>query len=414
MLTPARRATVSRSFQAGEQAVPRQLPLATRGFVGRAEHLTALDALLPNVESGDGGGDAVVISALDGTAGVGKTSLALHWAHRVQHRFPGGTLHADLRGYGPGQPATAAEVLDGFLYVLGVPPQQIPASLEARVGLYRSLLVGRRVLIMLDNANSASQVRPLLPSSPGSLVLVTSRASLTGLVVNDGATRLTLDLLSVGEATDLVRQIVGQNRADAEPHAVTELIRQCARLPLALRIAAGRATAQPHLDIADLVAEIADDQHRWQALSLPGDEDKAVRAVFDWSYHRLAPEHARAFRQIGTHPGPELSIQAAAAATGMSVAHVRRVLADLADVHLLEPISRDRYRLHDLLHAYAADRAGRDDREERELRREETGRRPRGSGWPAAAHGSPAPAARAGPHHWSWCPADPRRRPPRA
>lgn len=344
--------------------MPRQLPLAARGFVGRVGHLAVLDALLPSVEGRGGESGAVVISALDGTAGVGKTTLAVHWAHRVQHRFPDGTLHADLRGYGPGEPAAPAEVLDGFLYALGVPPERIPASLEARVGLYRSMLTGRRVLILLDNANAASQVRPLLPSGPDSLLLVTSRSSLTGLVVNDGATRVTLDLLSSEEATDLVRQTVGRQRADAEPHAVAELIRQCARLPLALRIAAGRATAQLHLKIADLVSEIADDRNRWEALSLPGDEETAVRAVFDWSYHRLAPEHARAFRQIGLHPGPEFSLQAAAAATGRTVATTRRVLTALADVHLVEPISRDRYRLHDLLRAYAADHADHGDRPE--------------------------------------------------
>jgi hypothetical protein len=200
------------TFEGGGRVVPRQLPLAARGFVGRAEHLAVLDALLPGAEGGGGGSDAVVISALDGTAGVGKTTLAVHWAHQVQHRFPDGTLHANLRGYGPGEPATPAEVLDGFLYALGVPPEQIPASLEARVGLYRSMLAVRRVLILLDNANTASQVRPLLPSSPGSLVLVTSRASLTGLIVNDRATRVTLDLLSLEEATDLVRRTVGQQR----------------------------------------------------------------------------------------------------------------------------------------------------------------------------------------------------------
>lgn len=339
-------------------AVPRQLPLAASGFVGRAEHVAALDALLPNGERS--GSDAVIISALDGTAGVGKTTLAVHWAHRVQHHFPDGTLYANLRGYGPGEPASAAEVLDGFLYALGVPSQRIPVSLDARVGLYRSMLAGRRLLILLDNAHAASQVRPLLPGSPSSLVLVTSRASLTGLVVNDGATRVTLDLLTPEEATDLVREIVGERRLDAEPHAVAQLIRQCARLPLALRIAAGRAATQPHLDIADLVSEIADDQRRWNALSLRGDEDTAVRAVFDWSYNRLSSEQAHAFRRLGLHPGPEFSLHAAAAVTGRTVAEAGWVLNALADAYLVEPVSRDRYRLHDLLRAYAADRANYD------------------------------------------------------
>lgn len=350
---------VENTHESTRPVIPRQLPLAARGFVGRTEHLAALDALLPNADGS--GGDAVVISALDGTAGVGKTTLAVHWAHRVQHHFPDGTLHTNLRGYAPGDPATPTEVLDGFLHTLGIPLERIPTGVEARSSLYRSILAGRRMLIVLDNANAASQVRPLLPGSPGCLVLVTSRASLTGLVVNDGATRVTLDLLTPQEAIDLVREIIGQRRVDAEPDATAELIRHCARLPLALRIAAGRVAAQPHLDVADLVAEIADDQNRWDALSLPDEEDAAVRVVFDWSYRRLTAEHAHVFRRLGLHPGPDFSLHAAAAVAGLTVARARRVLNLLADTHLVEHVSRDRYRFHDLLRAYAADCADHDD-----------------------------------------------------
>jgi hypothetical protein len=223
--------------------VPRQLPPAVRDFTGRTEHLAMLDAMLPAEDDESTG--AVVISAVDGAAGIGKTALAVRWAHRVQNGFPDGTLHANLRGYGPGDPATPVEVLDGFLRALGMPAERMPMGLEAHAGLYRSLLAGRRLLIVLDNANSADQVRPLLPGAAGCMVLVTSRDSLTGLVVTDGARRLTLDLLTEAEALQLVSGIVGPVRVAAKPDAVTEMIRLCARLPLALRIAAGRVAANP-------------------------------------------------------------------------------------------------------------------------------------------------------------------------
>lgn len=346
-----------------ELPVPRQLPLAVRDFTGRAEHLAALDELLPNDHAcqgdptGTDSAGAVVITAIDGTAGVGKTALALHWAHRVRHRFPDGTLYVNLRGSGPGQPVTPAEVLDSFLRALGCPPRQIPIALEAQSALYRSLLTGRRVLIVLDNANSAQQVRPLLPGSTGCLVLITSRAGLTGLVVNEAAVRLTLDLLTPSEAMDLVRGSLGADRVAAEPQAVTDLIRICARLPLALRIATARAASRPHLAIADIVAEMEVDRARLDALSPGGDDPTSVRAVFDWSYHRLDAGQARLFRRIGLHPGPEISLHAAAAAADLDLPDTRRLLDALIDAHLVEAVTRDRYRMHDLLYAYAADRA---------------------------------------------------------
>jgi tetratricopeptide (TPR) repeat protein len=338
--------------------VPRQLPLAVRDFTGRAEHLAALDALLTHDEDGRG---AVMISALDGMAGVGKTALAVRWAHNVQHRFPGGALYVNLRGYDPGMPADPRDVLGGFLGALGVPPEQIPSGLEARAGLYRSVLAGRQVLVVLDNAKAAGQVRPLLPGDPGCLVVVTSRASLTGLVIGEGATRVTLDLLAPEEALEMVRTILGPSRADAEPDAVVELISTCARLPLALRIAAGRVTARPHRTLAELVAELRSDVGRWDALSVPADENTAVWPVFGWSYHLLTEAQARMFRRLGLHPGPEISVHAAAAVAGVEVAEARRLLDALGDAHMIEPIARDRYRFHDLLRAYAADRVDDDE-----------------------------------------------------
>ncbi|MEU4524918.1 NB-ARC domain-containing protein [Amycolatopsis sp. NPDC024027] len=219
-----------------EPAVPRQLPLAIPDFTGRVEHIAALDALLPAEDGGVGG--AVVISAVDGTAGIGKTTLAVWWAHRVQDRFPDGTLHVNLRGYGAAAPAAPSEVLEGFLRALGLQAEQIPVGVEAQTGLFRSVLAGRRMLIVLDNANNADQVRPLLPGSPGCVVVVTSRESLTGLVVTEAATRLTLDLLPEDEAVELVTSILGPAGSAVEPDAIRELVRFCARLPLALRIAA--------------------------------------------------------------------------------------------------------------------------------------------------------------------------------
>ncbi|MGH3878190.1 MAG: ATP-binding protein [Actinophytocola sp.] len=335
---------------------PRQLPLAVRDFTGRAEHLAALDTLIPTQSSSEPT-RSVVISAVDGTAGIGKTTLAVHWAHRMQNHFPDGTLHINLRGYGPGESATPGEVLDGFLRALGTPAEQMPIGVDAQAALYRSLLGERRMLIVLDNANSADQVRPLLPGAGGCMVLVTSRDSLTGLVVTEAAHRLTLDLLAPAEALALVTGIIGSTRAKTEPEAVADLISLCARLPLALRIAAGRVATNPHTTVGEVVAELADEHDRLDVLSRGGDERAAVRTVFDWSYQRLPAEHAQLFRRLGLHPGPDLSIPAAAAVAGLDGAAARGLLDDLASAHLIERAARMRYRFHDLLRAYATDQA---------------------------------------------------------
>ncbi|MFC9177044.1 MULTISPECIES: BTAD domain-containing putative transcriptional regulator [Streptomyces] len=336
---------------------PRQLPHAIRDFTGRTDHLAALDALLPPGGEELGSGQAVVISALDGSGGVGKTTLAVYWAHRVQHRFPDGTLHTDLRGYGPGRPATAAEVLDDFLVALGVPPAAVPAGTGARSGLYRTMAAGRRILIVLDNANSSEQVRALLPGTPGCMVLVTSRDSLSGLVVTEAAHRLTVDVLTNSEATALVVGIIGPHRAATESSAVDDLVGLCAGLPLALRIAAGRAAAHPNITVADIVAELTDEDSALDALSRNQDPRAAVRTVFTWSYDQLTPPQARLFRHLGLHPGPDISTPAAAALAGLTPREARSLLSALADAHLIEPVARDRYRFHDLLRAYAAELA---------------------------------------------------------
>jgi tetratricopeptide (TPR) repeat protein len=339
--------------------VPRQLPPAVRDFAGRDDQLARLDELLLTHDEHRPG--AMVISALDGTAGVGKTALAVQWAHRVEHRFADGTLFADLRGYGPSAPVRPDLVLASFLHVLGVEEDRIPAQLDAQVSVYRSVLAGRRVLILLDNAGTADQVRPLLPGTPGCVVLVTSRASLTGLLVAEAATQLTLDLFTPDEARVLLGRILGAARLAAEPAAVADLVEVCARLPLALRIAATRIATRRHTSVGEVVADIAGGQDRLDALSSSGDERSAVRSVFDWSYTRLADEHAVLFRRLGLHPGAEFGVPAAAAVAGVDVATAYRLLEALADVHLIESVGRKRYRFHDLLHAYAAHRAERDD-----------------------------------------------------
>jgi NB-ARC domain len=338
-------------------SVPRQLPVNVAHFTGRDAELAKLDALLTHDEAAQP--TAMVISAIAGTAGVGKTALVVHWAHRVRNYFPDGQLFVNLRGYDPGPPVSPEQALEEFLRALHVAAERIPAGLEARAALYRSLLHGRRILIVLDNANSAEQVRSLLPGSPTCRAVVTSRSRLPGLIARDGASRVIVDLLSQAEAIALLRDIIGNARVAAEPEATAELARQCAYLPLALRIAAERAVTHPHTTLADLTDELAVERDRLDLLATVDEEDEttAVRAVFSWSYHALPPEAARMFRSLGLHAGPDISAPAAAALTNITYAQARRLLETLVSMHLIEETARDRYRFHDLLRVYAAERA---------------------------------------------------------
>jgi len=339
--------------RAGPPVVPAQLPADVYGFAGRAEHLVRLDAVLAGVAAE--APTAVVISAVSGTAGVGKTALAVHWAHRVAHRFPDGQLYVNLRGFDPGgQVVAPAEAVRGFLDAFEVPPERIPASLDAQAGLYRSLLAGRRVLVVLDNARDAEQARPLLPGTPTALVLVTSRNQLTPLVAADGAHPLTLDLLTHQEAMDLLARRLGGGRVAAEPQAAEEIIASCARLPLALAIAAARAATHPDFPLTTLAAELANAGGRLDALSA-GDPATEVRAVFSWSYTALTPAAARLFRLLGLHPGPDTSAAAAASLAGHSPSAVRPLLTELTRASLLAEHTPGRYAFHDLLRAYAND-----------------------------------------------------------
>ena len=341
--------------------VPRQLPVAARHFAGRAGALTALTALAAEAGGTDGASRAMVIAVIEGTAGIGKTALAVHFAHQVAGDFPDGQLYVNLRGFDPaGPPMTPGEAIRIFLDALGVRAAQLPASLDAQTGLYRSLLAGRRMLVLLDNARDAGQVRPLLPASPGCLVLVTSRSQLTGLAAAEGAMPMALDLLTGGEAHELLAVRLGDERLAAEPAAVQELIGLCARLPLALAIAAARAASQPALPLAALAAELRDAGGRLDALDV-GDTAASVRAVFSWSYQQLDAATARMFQLLGLHPGPGIGVPAAASLAGLPPRRARAVLAGLTRAHLLAEPAPGRFAFHDLLRAYAAERAQADE-----------------------------------------------------
>ncbi|MGH3292370.1 MAG: ATP-binding protein, partial [Trebonia sp.] len=302
------------------------------------------------------GATGVVISAIGGTAGVGKTALALHWAHRVAHRFPDGQLYANLRGFdaGNGRPADAGDVLRGFLDALGVHPERLPADVEGLAALYRSVLAGRRMLVLLDNAADVAQARPLLPASPECLVIVTSRRELAALAAGEGARLLQLDVLSDQEASELLVTRLGKERAAEEPWAVTELATLCARLPLALSIVVARAAAAPKLPLSSLAAELTELGGRLDALDA-GDPAANVRTVLSLSYRHLPETAARMFRLLGLHPGPDISAAAAASLAGVPVAQARVALRDLTRASLLMEVVPGRFAFHDLLRAYAAE-----------------------------------------------------------
>jgi DNA-binding SARP family transcriptional activator/tetratricopeptide (TPR) repeat protein len=349
-------ATPAATVAAPPGPAPRQLPAAVPGFTGRAAELEALTGMLDQAGAAGAPG-TVVISAIGGTAGVGKTALALHWAHQVAARFPDGQLHVNLRGYDPSSaPVTPAEAIRGFLDALGVPPGRIPPAPQAQAGLYRSLLADKRMLIVLDNARDEQQVRPLLPASPGILVLVTSRSQLSGLAAAEGARLISLDVLSHAEAVHMLTARLGTARSAAEPDAVDRIASLCACLPLALAVTAARAAARPGFSLAVLADELADAGGRLDVLD-PGDPGSSVRAVFSWSTRQLGGEAARMFRLLGLHPGPDISVPAAASLAGGGQPQARALLQELARAHLIAEHVPGRYTFHDLLRAYAVEQA---------------------------------------------------------
>jgi hypothetical protein len=285
----------------------------------------------------------------------------VHWAHRIAGRFPDGQLFVDLRGHSAGKPMDPAEALRRFLRAMGTAARQVPRDQEEAAALYRSLLAGKRLLIVLDNAGSAGQLRPLLPGTAGCLVLITSRSRLPGLLARSGATPVTVGPLTEPEAVSLLRKLVGDHRVDAEPAAAAQIAACCGFLPLAVRVAAERAAHRPRLPLAGLAGELAAEHDRLDALTAGEDRDTTVRSVFSWSYRALPPAAARMFRLLGLHPGADISVPAAAALAQTGAAAAARLLEALADVHLLEETAPGRYRLHDLLRAYAAERATADE-----------------------------------------------------
>jgi tetratricopeptide (TPR) repeat protein len=300
--------------------------------------------------------DSVLISTVAGGGGVGKTALAVRWAHQVADRFPDGQLYVNLRGFDPsGSPMSPAEAVRTLLDAFEVPAERIPAGLDAQVGLYRSLIAGRRMLVLLDNARDSDQVRPLLPGASGCLVLVTSRNRLTGLITGHGARHLPVDVLPDTEARALLSTRLGVDRVAAEPAAIDEILAFCDGIPLALSIVAGRVQTQPHMSLATVAEDL-----REARLSALEDDDPAVSlpTVLSWSYAALTPEQTQVLGLLAIAPGPDISLRAAANLAGLPSTRARAVLRGLAQVSLIDQGASGRYRMHDLVRRYAADRAG--------------------------------------------------------
>jgi tetratricopeptide (TPR) repeat protein len=347
------RDSTSRPSISVDPGVPRQLPASPTHFIGRAPELAVLNKLLNQVA----GSKTVVISAIAGTAGVGKTALAVRFARQVAAEFPDGQLYVNLRGFGPaGAPMMPEEVIRGFLDALGVPAERVPAGLDAQAALYRSLLADRRIIVLLDNARDEPHVRQLLPGSPSCLVVITSRRQLTGLAATEGAGLLNLDLLSDAESLQLMAARLGPDRVSTEPDAAAQLVTLCARLPLALAITAARAVAHPRFSLAERAAELRDASRRLDALDT-GDPAASIRAVLCCSYDNLSKQAAKLFRLLGLHPGPDISLPAAASLAAIGRPQARILLDELTTMHLLTQPSPARFAFHDLLRAYAAEQA---------------------------------------------------------
>ncbi|QXE34557.1 tetratricopeptide repeat protein [Streptomyces sp. GMY02] len=335
-----------------------QLPADLPVFAGRRADLTRARFLLSGRETMT---PATVILAISGMGGVGKSTLAVHLSHQMAHRYPDGQLYVNLRGFDPSATAMdPREAVRGFLTALGLSPQHIPADADGEAGAYRSLLAGRRVLILLDNARDAAQIRPLLPGTPNCLVIVTSRNRLLGLGASHGAQILELDPFPTAEARELLVRRIGAPRVIAESHAAAEIVRHCAGLPLALAVVATRAAAHPDFPLAAIAAELSEAQGSLDAFTDPepaGD----VRTVFSWSYRTLSPDAARLLRLLALHPGPDTGAPAASALIGVPMARTRQLLAELTRAHLLSEHAPGRYICHDLVRLYAMELTERHD-----------------------------------------------------
>jgi tetratricopeptide (TPR) repeat protein/transcriptional regulator with XRE-family HTH domain len=342
---------------------PAQLPAAPAGFVGRADELSRIRQALTASYSAD----TLRVVAIEGLPGVGKTATALHGAHALiaskTPAYADGQLYVDLQGHSrEAGPRRSYDVLEEFLVALGVAASEVPVSDKQRAALYRSLLASREVLIVLDNAASSAQVEPLLPGSARCGVLVTSRRRLSGLSMRVGVERIVLGVLTPGESTKLLREVIGDARADAETPALRVLAEACGQLPLALRIAGERVAAHPHRPLGELVDELSAEQRRLDALAL--DDAIPVREVFEWSFRDLKVAEARVFQLLALHPGAQVSVAAVAALTGMPILQTRRVMETLCDFHLLTAAPGGRYQFHDLLRHYATERVRATDKAE--------------------------------------------------
>jgi hypothetical protein len=336
---------------------PAQLPADVAAFTGRCRELAQLHSVL-----GRKGEPLtpVAVATIDGMPGVGKTALAVHWAHHVADQFPDGLLYTDLRGFDQsGLVTSAGDVLRGFLQALGVPPSHVPADHDARAGLYRSLLNGRRMLILLDNAHDVEQVRPLIPGSSGSMVIVTSRPRMTSLIATHNARPLSLAPFQADDARDALIRRLDPCRAAAEPQALRELARLCAGLPLAVAVVAARATAAPDLALAALADELRDPGSRLNALTA-GDAVTDVRAAFSASYDVLSLPARHLLRLGAALVSPGFSVATAASMTGMAATKVRPLLDELTAVHMLVAESPGWYAFHDLVRLYVVELAGAD------------------------------------------------------
>lgn len=335
---------------------PAQLPADLPTFTGRTQELAQLLALFGRTPVG----------SVEGMAGIGKTSLVVHAAHQLVHHFPDGQLFLNLHGFSEGMPPVdPADALDRMLRALDIPGERIPAQVDERSALLRSALAGRRMLIVLDNAASETQVRPLLPGAPGCLVLITSRTSMTGLVAAEGAHCISLDPLTTAESRDLLARCLGAERVMAEQQAVNEIITACAQLPLALAVLAARAAAHPTFPLSDFATQLLDAGQRLDALDA-GDRALQVRAVFSWSHQHLAARDARLFHVLGLHPGPDITAPATASLTGSPATETQRALTELVRTNLIVEHARGRYAFHDLLRAYATELAHTHEAEDRQ------------------------------------------------
>jgi tetratricopeptide (TPR) repeat protein/transcriptional regulator with XRE-family HTH domain len=338
------------------------LPPDVPFFIGRESQLRDLDGLIsrPYLSS-----QPPMTALVWGAAGIGKSALAVHWGHRHRDAFPNGQLYVNLRGFDPsGPPMPTADAVRIFLSALGVPPQRIPGGLAERIGLYRTLASGQRLLVILDNARDADQIRPLLPGGAGSRAVITSRNPMVGLVATDAARPIVLDVLSRAEARELLRQRLGPGRISGQDEAVSDIISRCACLPLALALVAARAAAHPSYALGELAAELGRAAH---ALDVIVSDEPAsdLRTVLSWSYRSLVPDAARMFRLLGLHPGPGISLDAAASLAGLAPAAARLLLGQIAGAGLVAEPTPGRFVMHDLLRAFAGELSGLESPEQR-------------------------------------------------